>query len=115
MSVSFRRWVHAAVALILLSSGIQVAAAAASRAGKTHTVTIEGTSFKPDALTIAVGDSVVWVNRDPFPHTATANGGAFDSKNIEPEKSWKFTARKKGEYAYVCALHPTMKGLVTVE
>ena len=82
---------------------------------KAHTVTIEGTSFQPEQLTISPGDTVVWVNKDPFPHTATSTTGAFDSGNIAPGKSWKFRATKKGELAYVCTLHPTMKARLTVE
>ena len=50
-----------------------------ARQRKTHTVTIEGTSFQPGQLTVAAGDTVVWINKDPFPHTATSKAGAFDS------------------------------------
>jgi plastocyanin len=91
-----------------------VAAAAGSTAAAEHTVVIEGVKFEPEAITVARGDSVTWVNKDPFPHTATAKG-VFDSKEIPPDKSWKWTARKAGEYSYVCTLHPTMKGTVTVK
>jgi len=79
-----------------------------------RTVAIEGTAFSPVALRVAVGDTVVWVNNDPFPHTATAVSGGFDSKSIAPDASWRFKAMKKGEFPYVCTLHPTMKGTVTV-
>ena len=81
----------------------------------THTVTIDGTQFRPDDLTIKTGDSVVWVNHDPFPHTATATAGGFDSKEIPPEKSWTYTATAKGDMPYGCTLHPTMKGVVRVQ
>ncbi len=57
---------------------------------------IEGTSFQPDRLTVAAGDTVVWINKDPFPHTATSTSGAFDSGSIAPDKSWKFEAREEG-------------------
>ena len=90
-------------------------AAIAAGQPKTHTVTIEATSFKPERLTVAAGDTVVWVNKDPFPHTATATAGGFDSGNIDPEKSWTLTAVKKGEFGYVCSLHPTMKARLKVE
>ena len=33
---------------------------------------------------------------------------------IAPGKSWKWTASKAGVYDYVCTLHPTMKGTITV-
>ena len=73
---------------------------------------MEAVSFQPEALTVRVGDSVVWVNKDPFPHTATAS--SFDSKVILAEKSWKHTPKAPGEFPYVCILHPTMKATLRV-
>ena len=64
-------------------------------------------------MTVKAGDTVVWVNKDPFPHTATAQG-VFDSKYIAAGKSWRFKARKAGEFPYICTLHPTMKGTLVV-
>lgn len=77
-------------------------------------MTIEGTSFTPDRLTVKSGDTVVWVNKDPFPHTATS-AGVFDSGGIDPEKSWKLVTARKGTVDYICTFHPTMKGRLTVE
>jgi plastocyanin len=79
--------------------------------GVTHTVKIDGTGFDPETLEVKVGDTVVWVNHDPFPHTATSRvAGVFDSKEIAAGKSWRFKVTRKGEFAYTCAIHPTMKG-----
>lgn len=83
---------------------------------KTHTVTIQGMKFQPDVLTVASGDTVIWVNKDLVAHTATSSeAGIFDSKLIAPDKSWKFTVRKQGEFAYICTYHPTMKAALHVE
>jgi plastocyanin len=82
---------------------------------QTHTVTIEGMRFDPADLIVRTGDTIVWVNKDLFAHTATADAGAFDSKSIDPEGSWRFTPRTAGELAYICALHPTMKAMVRVK
>ena len=79
-----------------------------------HLIVMDGVKFEPAALTVQRGDSVVWTNKDPFPHTATAQG-TFDSKEIAPGKSWKWIARKAGSYEYVCALHPAMRGAITVK
>lgn len=40
---------------------------------------------------------------------------AFDSQIIQPEKSWTLTATKKGEFAYICTFHPTMKAMLHVQ
>ena len=81
---------------------------------KTHTVTIENMQFTPATLTVARGERIVWVNKDLFPHTATAADGAFDSKAIAAAASWSFVAAKPGAYAYGCTFHPTMKARLTV-
>jgi plastocyanin len=81
----------------------------------THTVSIDASTFNPSTLTIRAGDSVVWVNKDIIPHTATSDAGRFDSGTIDTGKSWTFTASRPGQFPYVCAFHPTMKGTLKVE
>jgi len=102
---------YAAVLLFLASAGIDLATAAGPT---THTVVIDGVKYEPETVTVKRGDTIVWINKDPFPHTVTAKG-VFDSHEIAAGKSWKYTARKAGEYAYVCTLHPNMKGTLKVE
>jgi len=82
---------------------------------QTHTVTIENMQFSPQSLTVRRGDRVVWVNKDLFPHTATADAKAFDSKSIAAGTTWTYVTTKAGEYAYTCTLHPTMKGKLLVQ
>jgi plastocyanin len=81
----------------------------------THTVTIEEMRFQPERLTVAPGDTIVWVNKDLVPHTATSEAGRFDSQTIQTAQSWKFTAGTKGEFAYICSFHPTMEGILNVK
>jgi plastocyanin len=81
----------------------------------THTVTIDATAFAPANLTVNAGDTVVWVNKDPYAHTATSKTGGFDSDDIKSGKSWKFVAKKKGDYPYVCSIHPSMRGTLHVK
>src|SRR5262245_2761910 len=96
---------------LLCSLGPSAAAPAVKPA--THTVVMEAVSFQPSVLTMRAGDSVVWLNKDPFPHTATAD--SFDSKVIAAGESWKYTPTARGEFPYVCTLHPTMKGTLRVK
>ncbi|WP_175585706.1 cupredoxin domain-containing protein [Caballeronia cordobensis] len=83
-------------------------------AGATFVVVIEQMRFEPPALTIARGDRVVWVNKDLFPHTATADKKAFDSRGIAPDASWSYVAHDAGRYTYSCTLHPTMHAVLNV-
>jgi plastocyanin len=102
----------AAVTVIVCAMGL---VSAERPKPKTHTVIIEGMRFQPESLTVARGDTIVWVNKDLFPHTATSEAGRFDSQIIQAEKSWTFTAGKKGEFAYTCTFHPTMKAVLYVK
>jgi plastocyanin len=102
-----------ALGLLCVGGGAAMSSVAAEKAA-THTVVIEGVKFEPETLTVARGDTVVWMNKDPFPHTVTAKG-AFDSHDIAAGKSWKYVARKPGEYAYVCTLHPNMQAKLIVK
>jgi plastocyanin len=109
-------WVAPARAVLLaalLACGAMMAAAAAQPA--THTVTIENMQFNPPELTVHPGDRIAWINKDLFPHTATATDKSFDSGSIAANGSWTYVARRKGEYAYGCIFHPTMKGKLTVQ
>ena len=88
--------------------------ALAANGPRMHEVVIQGLQNMPETVTVKRGDIVVWINKDPFPHTVTA-AGAFDSGPIAAGKSWRFTARRAGTYPYVCTLHSNMKGTLQVE
>jgi plastocyanin len=48
---------------------------------------------QPEMLTVERGDTIVWVNKDIVPHTATSTS----------------------DFAYICSFHPTMKAMLRVE
>jgi plastocyanin len=116
IAVASYRWIAlSAAALGLLLGGAGPDAAIASGKPATHEVVMEGTRFQPEVLDVKVGDSVVWVNKDLFPHTATSKAGGFDSKTIQAGDSWNYRVTKKGEFAYTCTFHPTMKATLRVK
>ena len=82
---------------------------------QSHTVAIQDFAYKPDPVTVSVGDTVVFANHDPVGHTVTAKDGSFDSKNIESGKSWSYTFSTAGTYAYFCSVHPSMQGTITAQ
>lgn len=90
-------------------------AAAAEPTPASHEVVIEGVQYSPQQITAKVGEVIVWINHDPFPHTVSATGKQFDSHDIAAGGSWKYTATKAGVFEYACMYHPTMKGTVRVE
>jgi plastocyanin len=105
----------AAALALSLCVGMEAAAGEAPTKSTDHTIVIDSVRFEPQALTLKIGDTVTWVNKDPFPHTATSQVGGFDSREIAPGQSWQYTMTKPGVFPYVCALHPTMKATLTVQ
>jgi plastocyanin len=78
-----------------------------------HKILIQGFRFQPADLTVSLGDTVEFTNGDIVPHNAVAHG-RFDSGKLPRGASWKFLAKEKGTFQYVCTLHPNMKGKLIV-
>ena len=97
--------------------GLSLAGAAAPTVGaapESYVVSMQITGFEPAALTVRAGDRITWINGDLFPHTATADDHAFDSKSVAPAGQWTLIAGKTGRHTYTCTFHPTMKATITV-
>jgi plastocyanin len=111
------RWPrHAALAFgTALALTVTAASAGSLARPKVRTVVIESMQFSPQQVEVKLGETVVWTNKDFFPHTATAEDHSFDSGEIATNRSWRFKPRKKGVFPYVCTLHPTMKGRLVVK
>jgi plastocyanin len=78
------------------------------------TVTMNGSTFAPESVTISEGQSVQFVNDDDLAHTVTATDKSFDSGNIDTHHSWTYTFNKAGTYVYGCTYHAWMHGTVKV-
>ena len=81
---------------------------------RTEKVVMQGFKFQPPNVTISVGDKVEFSNADMVPHNAVSSGN-FDSGKLQPGESWTFVAKQKGDFAYICTLHPNMKGHISVQ
>lgn len=78
-------------------------------------VDIRDLTFGPAVVVVAVGDTILWINHDLFPHTATADGAAgWDTGLIPADSARSAVARRPGTYNYECKVHPTMRGQVIV-
>ena len=95
----------AAVAALLL---VTPPAAAAPR---TFVVVIDKMKFGAVPETVRPGDSIVWVNRDLFRHSATARNGSFNV-DLPPKVSAKTLIRSPGTIAFFCKYHPGMTGVL---
>ena len=85
-----------------------------ARAAASGGVTIEDFAFAPRTITVDVGDTVTWTNRDGVEHTATADDGAFDTGLLGRGQSGSHTFDQAGSFPYHCTPHPNMTGTVVV-
>lgn len=83
-------------------------------AGAGNEVRLYGFAFEPTRLDVEVGTTVTWTNHDPETHTVSADGGAFDSGPLEPGAAFSTRFSEPGRFAYICQIHPTMAGQITV-
>ena len=78
-------------------------------------VLIDELAFRPANWNITVGDLVSWSNLDGGrTHTVTADDGTFDSGNIAMDHQYEFRFNTVGTYSYVCSIHSSMTGTITV-
>jgi plastocyanin len=78
-------------------------------------VKIASFKFLPQTVTVKAGGTVKFTNLDVAPHTATADGGAFDTDRLVNQKSATETFEKPGTYTYYCVYHRFMVGTVVVK
>src|SRR5208282_3967177 len=78
-------------------------------------VAIDNFNFAPTAITVAVGTTVVWTNRDDVPHNVTSTDKAFASPTLDTDEKYEFTFQKAGTFNYYCTIHPKMTGKVVLQ
>jgi plastocyanin len=100
------RWV--VPALTALALGMPVSAHAA-----TIRLSMENLVISPAEATAKVGDTIEWINKDIFAHTATARNGDFDVA-MPPKKIVTLVLKKAGTIDYYCRFHPNMKAVLNV-
>jgi plastocyanin len=81
---------------------------------KIHTVIIQQMKFTPAEVTVNVGDSVTWINRDIVDHNVTEETNKLWASGTLPlGKTWSMVVMNSANY--FCTLHPVMKGSIVVK
>ena len=103
----------AVAACCLLLAGFPAAIASAADVQ----VTIDNFTFSPAEVTVPLGATVVWTNRDDIPHTVVDAAAPKVTKSapLDTDESYKRTFAAAGTYHYFCSLHPHMQGTVVVK
>lgn len=98
----------------LFSIALAFAAMAVPVHAATIEITMENLVISPAEVSAKVGDTVTWINKDVFAHTATATNGDFDVA-LPPKKSATSVLKKAGTVGYYCRFHPNMKATLKIE
>ena len=101
------------LALIASTAASLLLPVPAAAAPQTHVVVIDKMKFGPVPAKVRRGDTIVWVNRDIFRHTATAANKAFDV-DLPPKSRRTMVLKSSGAIAFLCKFHPGMRGVLKV-
>ena len=103
------------IAVLLLSAGSTRVTANDQPSAANAEVKIDNFVFGPQTLTVPVGATVTWTNKDDIPHTSVSTDGVFKSKVMDTDEKFSYTFTKAGTYSYYCSVHPKMTGTVVVQ
>ena len=101
--------------LLLLAGSSRVAANTNQPSAANAEVKIDNFSFGPQTVTVPIGTTVTWTNRDDIPHTVVSTDGVFKSKVQDTDEKFSYTFTKPGTYPYFCSVHPKMVGKIVVQ
>ena len=114
-----------AVGLLMAACGGTTGSSSTTAAGGTTTtapsgaggaqVTLEIFQVKPETITLKVGQSVTFNNKDSAGHQMVGDKGEFDTGMLGQGDTYTFTPTAAGTIPYHCSVHPSMKGTITVE
>jgi plastocyanin len=102
------------IAFVLgLAALVAAPALPAAAAAKEHRIVMANMGFGRAPAGIKVGDTVIWVNKDIFRHTATSKDKSFDV-DVPPGKEGRTVVKRPGQFAYYCRFHPGMTATLSV-
>jgi plastocyanin/heme/copper-type cytochrome/quinol oxidase subunit 2 len=110
MSPVLRRWLAASVVLLVAVSLWTISASSSDAA--TTTIDMKDFAFQPAEVTVSVGDTVTWVNKDADSHAV--QGGPMSSPIVPTNGTFSHTFSETGDVPYICPIHTYMTGTVHV-
>lgn len=77
-------------------------------------IDIAGFKFSESSVTIRVGTTVTWTNKDDGKHTVTSDDGVAFNSSLSDGATFSFTFTEAGEFPYHCDIHRSMKAKIIV-
>ena len=84
------------------------------QAADAHPVVIDNFSFTPPTVSVPVGTTVVWTNRDDVPHNVVSTEQKFKSPVLDTDEQFSQRFDAPGAHKYFCSIHPKMTGRIVV-
>ena len=78
------------------------------------TIEISGFRYQPPNLSVPVGATVTWVNRDAAPHDSEARDKTWGTDLLQRDEESVITFDEPGTWEYYCTIHPYMTATLTV-
>jgi plastocyanin len=99
----------------LLAVVLAASAVYAGAATRTQSVTVGDNYFRPTSLTVRAGTKVQWKWAGVLLHNVTVRSGPvkFHSRT-QVKGSFSYVFTRRGSYALVCTIHPSMTERITV-
>jgi plastocyanin len=98
---------------LIIATAMMLGASAVPAHAATIQIVMENLVISPADATARAGDTIEWINKDIFAHTATARNGDFDI-TMPPKKTVTSVLKKAGTVEYYCRFHPNMKAVLTI-
>ncbi len=113
-------------AIVVLAVGVLAGLALSSGSGSDEdatptvlddlavTIEISGFRYQLPNLSVPVGATVTWVNRDTAPHDSEARDKTWRTSLLQRDEESVITFDEPGTWEYYCTIHPFMTATLTV-
>lgn len=86
-----------------------------THAPRTESMDQKGMRFIPHVLTVALGDTVEFLNHDSMAHNVySPDNETYNLGSFKPEEKRGYTFKSVGMYTQLCSIHPEMLGFIFV-
>jgi plastocyanin len=91
------------------------AAPTATKQATTVDATMRNIRFHPHRIVVHLGQTVRWTNDDQVVHTVASSQLRLASEGIGPGKTFSYTPKRRGTFAYFCTIHANQTGVLVVQ